>query len=256
MSHDLLWPAVNLGIALVVGVVSSFWATGPVAFLIGTAAFLAGEMVRFNVWATRINDQYQRIAVIVDALKTQDNFSDLLLLYGLRQCGRVQKATVGVGRDDVWNFWRDCIARANGRWSVVTYAAASETWLLAWRQQALAIQKERLMNDCKIERVFVVDSEAEWTSLKDVVKEQMEAGIAVSWVLKEKVSRHTMASQAAARLRTMDVAVVDDSWVYETYLDTARALTGASASKDPSVVNDAKVFVREVRGLATSVAAV
>ena len=248
-ARPYVWPTIEVLIAVIVGAVSSIWADGAVDFLIGIATFLALELVRFNVMATRIHDQYQRVALFVDALKSQDSVGDLVLLYGFR--GRLAKAAVDVGRDDVWNLWRDSMARANARWSVVTYAAATDTWLLAWRRQALAIQKERLMNECKIERVFVVDSPEEWERLGDVVREQREAGISVWWVVKEKIVGHALATSACTRLGTLDVAVIDDSWVYRTYLDSGRALVGASVSRDSAIVEAARVFVREVRGLAT-----
>lgn len=256
MSHTiarLIWPTLNLLIAVVIGVFTSFWIDGKQGFLVGLVAYFAVEMLRFNLWAEKIHDQYQRVATAIEALQATDPVSDLLLLYGLRQRGRLDNSSVRVDRDDVWRFWRDCIGRANNRWSAVTYAQAADTWRLAWKQAALAIQKERVMNGCTIERVFVVDSNEEWTSLTDVVAEQRAAGISISWVLKEKVTAHALASTAAQRLGTMDLAVVDDTWIYSTYLTDDRKLKGSCASRDTAALEAARTLVREVRGLATSV---
>lgn len=235
------------------GYVASFWAAGAVSFLIGLVAYFVADSLRFNVWAERIHDQYQRIASAMDALKHADAFADLLLLYGLRQRGWLDEETVYVDRDGVLNFWRDCIGRAKNRWSVVTYVAADETWRLAWKKVALAIQKERIMTGCEIERVFLVDSEEEWNSLNDVVAAQIDAGIRVSWVLASAVNAHVVAAEASERLGTYDVAIADDAWVYKTYLSKKRSLRGACASRDLAEVDLARTFIREVRALATPV---
>jgi hypothetical protein len=49
----------------------------------------------------------------------------------------------------------------------------------------------------------------------------------------------------------MDVAIVDDAWVYKTYLTDSRNFKGSCASRDVAEVDAAKTFVREVRGMAT-----
>src|ERR1043166_7587818 len=123
----LIWPALNLLIAIVIGVLTSFWIDGKQGFLVGMVAYFATEMLRFNLWAEKIHDQYQRIASAIAALQATDPVSDLLLLYGLRQRGWLDKDSVYVDHKDVWRFWRDCVSRANNRWSAVTYTQPGDT---------------------------------------------------------------------------------------------------------------------------------
>src|SRR5687767_13242253 len=126
---------IDLLIAAVVGAISSIWAEGIVDFLIGLVTFFAIEMVRLNMWARRIDEQYEFISHALKAFKSSDKFSDLVLLYGLRSLGSLSKSSISVERDHVWEFWKDCMARVNSKWSVITYAKADETWFLAWGEK-------------------------------------------------------------------------------------------------------------------------
>jgi hypothetical protein len=54
-----------------------------------------------------------------------------------------------------------------------------------------------------------------------------------------------MVQEALKELRTLDVAVVDGSWVYRTHLDRQRKITGASAMIGSALVKQADFLVNE-----------
>lgn len=75
--------------------------------------------------------------------------------------------------------------------------------------------------------------------------EQSKIDINVSWLLKDHLLQNQMVKEAFETLKTLDVAVVDNSWVYMTNLDKNRHLAGAQASRDKTMLRNAILFVDE-----------
>lgn len=113
-----------------------------------------------------------------------------------------------------------------------------------------AIQKERLLSGCKITRIFLVDSLEEKETIENTMIEQSKIEIDVSWLLKDKLLQNQAAKKAFETIKSLDVAVVDNSWVYMTYLNEDRKMTGALATRDKNVLKNAIVLVDEAIELA------
>jgi hypothetical protein len=223
------------------------------AFVFGLLAFIGIEVTRLRVESARQEQGLQGISAFIQVLVGDNAFSELRLLYGFRARGsRVSEKLVRVPMEDVRRFWRDCMARATTRWFVTTYALPDETWNLGWGTAvSQSIQRERIEAGCRITRVFVVDSEKERDKVLQTMKDQKSLGIEVRWILKEDLTSSSEVRLKLLALGTLDTAVVDESWVYRTELDTERHIAGASATNDQGLLESAQFVVKEAYAKAT-----
>src|SRR5258705_48990 len=95
-----------------------FKADGATGFLVGIFALLAIEIARLIPLVERMYHQSEAVTLLLTELRAPDRFSEILLLYGLRDLSSLSKSMVSVGRDETRQFWRDCVARASIKWSV------------------------------------------------------------------------------------------------------------------------------------------
>lgn len=242
---------VDFSIALLVGLAAWFLkADGAIGFLLGISALFAIETARLIPLVEKIYQQYQAVNALLESLRATDKFSEILLLYGLKDLHNLSNSCVSVGKDDVRPFWKDCVARAKSKWTVFTYARVDETWGLSWAQEALAIQRERLISGCTIERVFIVDDVAEKAQLQAIMEEHSKTGVTVFWLLKSDILSNTTAKEYLTRVGTLDFGVADDTWVYRTVFDAQRNITGANAIKDQDVRDKAVWLIKEAQGAA------
>jgi len=243
---------IELVISVGAGIVSSFFVSSKgIACLIGIGIFFCIEMVKVRVSSTRSERGIERLRSIVESIAPVDVFSELALIYGLRATSRLLQGTVEVSKDQVWDFWKDCISRARTRWSVLTYTKAEDTWNLGWGSTtALAIQKERIANGCHIERIFLVDSQEELEKLYETAEQQREIGVEVYYLFKSKLLAGQHCRNALDSLGTSDIAVADGSWVYRTLLNSSRDMVGASATRNQDVLKKAEFILREVKKMA------
>jgi hypothetical protein len=222
-----------------------------VGFLSGVGALIAIEAIRTILLVEKVYKQYEAVSSLLVELRAPDKFSELLLLYGLKDLGNLSRFFISVGKDEVRNFWRDCIARASIKWSVLTYARPDETWgLTSWGEEALAIQRERIVSGCTIERVFIVEDEDEKNKLYEIMKRHSLQGINVFWLLKSDLLANETAAAYCNEIGTLDFAVVDDSWVYRTLFDRQRTIVGANATKSEEMCKKAAWLIRQAQGLA------
>lgn len=224
------------------------------AFLFGLLAFVAIEITRLRIHSAHLKRSIEGIDVFIKGLVGEGPFAELRLLYGYRAGARVSEKQVRVSPEDVRRFWRDCIARAANRWFVTTYASPDDTWKLDWGTASQNIQRERIKAGCEIRRTFVVDSSEERDKLMEVMKGQKKIGVKVRWIYAQELIGVGEVNLARSALGTLDVAVVDDGWVYRTELDSRRHVTGASATDDPALLDRALFLVHEAYGKGTALA--
>lgn len=237
---------IELLISAAAGALTSFFITGEQAFLFGLLLFVLMEIARLRQQSNQTHAAVMLIDTYVRGLSATDALSELRFLYGLRAGSRLGARAVRVPKAETLSFWRDCIARASNRWWVITYAGADETWALGWASAvSRGVQRERIEAGCQIDRIFIVDSEAERDALAEVMQQQAEIGIKVRWLLKSRLLEHSAVADAARNLGTLDVALVDDRWVSRTELDSDRHILGASITDDPGLVAQARFLLTE-----------
>jgi hypothetical protein len=253
---DALQPprvAIDLSAAVVIGFLGAYLkADGAIGFLAGLAALFAIETYRMIPLVEKIYHQYEAANTLLKQFEAPDKFSEILLLHGLKDLGQLSQSSISVNKDDVREFWRDCLARANIKWSVLTYALPDDTWgISSWSRRALAIQQERIVSNCTIERVFIFDDVNEKDRLQPIMEHHSGCGIKVFWLLKPDLLANRTANDCLKIIGSLDVAVVDDSWVYMTSLDEQRNMVGAKATKSARIVQLATLLINEAQALAT-----
>ncbi len=237
---------IEVAAAVIAGLLTSYWISGQFAFLVGLMTLILLEMFHLRHNTASVNTTLCRISSVMEGMIGDGAFSEIRLLYGLCATSHADHHLVSVPRDKILRFWRDCIGRAEAHWFVTTYTLADETWSLGWGQESsFAIQSERLASQCKITRVFVVDSDDERDDLFEIMQRQSRIDVDVKWILKEDLVGNKMVREALKELGTMEVAVIDGKWIYRTYLDPKRRMKGASASDDPELIKKAIFLVNE-----------
>jgi hypothetical protein len=245
---------VDLLVAVLVGLLT--WYLGAergMGLAVGIAALFALETARMIPLIEKIYHQYEAVNTLLKEFQAPDKFSEVLLLHGLKDLGQLSQSSISVGKEDVRDFWRDCLARATSKWSVLTYALPDDTWgITSWSNKALAIQQERIVSDCTIERVFIFDNIDERNRLEHIMEDHSRRGIKVFWLLKNELLANKTANDCWKTIGSLDVAVVDDSWVYLTSLDEHRKMVGAKATKGANIVRAAALLISEARALAAT----
>ena len=236
-------------IAVVVGGITAILATPMLGFLIGIATLFAVEMLRIRILVDKIKTQYEVVISMKNALEPNDKFGEIALVYGLRYYGKLAKSFVSVDKDHIWDFWRDCMIRAYNKWDVLTYTTSEETWNSGWSKKTLSIQSERIVDGCVIERIFLVESQEERNKLQEIINQKKEIGIKVSWLLKDDLLANKAARNYYNNIGSLDFAIIDNTWIYMTRLDSQRQMIGACATKDPEIVEKAKLLLIEAKGL-------
>jgi hypothetical protein len=191
--------------------------------------------------------KYSQINAFFNAIKQKDRFSEMALIYGLRAYGRLlSDKKISVERNHVLEFWRDCIGGSK-RWLALNYVKPEETWDTAGWGGAISqgIQQERILAGGTIKRVFLVDNEKEYEHLKQTMKNQENIKIEVRWLTKDKLLMEKMTRERINALGTVDICIVDDSWVFLAYLDRARHLVRAEAINDKEITEQASLIFNE-----------
>jgi len=175
--------------------------------------------------------------------------SELSLLYGFKNYSKISDKYIWVPKDVVWDFWKDCISRTEHKFTILSYASNEETWHLhGWREFALAIQEERLKNGCRIERLFCLETNKEKDELNNEMMIQKNIGIDVGYFLKKNLLNNKLVKKYSHEIGTLDVALIDDSWVMRGHLDNKRSFTGASASRDEELLKRVSfIIIREAQ---------
>lgn len=181
-------------------------------------------------------------------LLESDRFAEIALKYGLRGTGNkiIPGKVVKVGPSQALELWRDYMW-ASEQWLGISYTKPNQSWYGGYGGAiAQGIQRERVSAGGTIRRVFVVDDDNEYEQLKQLMIKQEDAGIAVRWIKKDELEQNPYISENVDALQTLDLAVIDNSWVFKTNRNReSRRLEGAEAIKDQVIVEKAR-FVFDV----------
>lgn len=142
------------------------------------------------------------------------------------------------------------MSRANQSWKAVSYVHGTDTWFMAWANWAVAIQTERLVSQCRIERLFIFDSHDERTKFENPMQEQCRAGVDVRWLMKAETDVLPQRDTWLGRIGSLDYALIDGVWVYVTHLDAERRIAGATATRTATACEAARELFGELWQLA------
>jgi hypothetical protein len=243
----------ELVVSVALGLVTTFWVSGSEAFLIGLGAFFCIEIVRMRSAVEKSSSIADRVTRWLELLRPNDSVAELAMLYGLKKITQLSVDSVYVDRSLAWHFWRQCMLRATTRWAVLNYSIPDEGWTLAWGDAALALQQERVSNGCRVQRVFIVESEEELEDLQRIMSRQATIGVEVAYLFKKDLFTLPKARELAEAIGTLDFAVVDNSWTFISNLDSRRRVIRVGATSDSSTLTQAIALFDETMRLATKV---
>lgn len=233
-------------ISVVAGLISSCWLAGKDSFLFGLMVLVVVQTLQNSLKLEAIETGIGRTSAFIGAIVSEDPIAELRLKYSFRRAAILNAHSVHVPKSEVLSFWESCMSRTRSRWIVTTYAAQEETWELGWASQsAKRIQADRIATGCKITRIFVVEDEEEKERLQAIGTEQKALGIEIRWILKSSLLKNYEVRAAYDRLGSIDVALVDDAWIYRTELDDRRRIVSATASRSGDLVGDARFALGE-----------
>jgi hypothetical protein len=217
---------VDLLIGLVVGLATSIITKNlALASAIGLLTFFLTEFIDLKAKLLKHSEQLERLNEMwLGFLKPGDTVSELAYEYGFKQATNIANDQIHVSSDQVWTFWRTCLLKTKTRWVVISYVDPDTWWNLGTVKPTLVTQEERIKWGCHIERIFCIDAENEIENLKDTIKEQSKIGIEVGVITKKKLLENKLIAQYIHDIGTLDIALVDDKYVYRTHIDKNRKI--------------------------------
>lgn len=190
--------------------------------------------------------KYSQTDLFFNSLLSEDHFSELLLVYGIKPFSKVVKENkILINKENIFNFWRDSILKAD-RWFAVTYVKQEEVWDMGWGEKiAHNIQAARIKGGATIKRVFLVENNGEAKNLEKIMEAQKDIGVEVRWIKIDDITQVKTILNYLKAIGTNDFAIVDDSWVSRIYLDKKRNYSGADAIKDNDILIKARFVFNE-----------
>jgi hypothetical protein len=219
---------------------------------LGLLAFFLSEFIDLKTKIVRQTKQLERLNELwIGFLRPTDVISELAYEYGFKPSTMFSSDQVQVAKDDAWRFWRTCLLKTKTQWAVISYVDPDTWWKLGTIQPTLITQEERIRWGCHIERIFCLESESEIDSIKETISDQLRVGVDVGVITKEKLLENKLIAQYIQNLGTLDIALIDDRYVYRTLLNKKREIIGASISRDSKLIEEASYVIDQARALAT-----
>jgi hypothetical protein len=243
---------VDLLIGLVVGLaVNIITKDFLLSSALGLLAFFLSEFIDLKIKIVKQSKQLERLNELwIGFLKPTDAVSELAYDYGFKQSTNISSDQVQVTTDDAWLFWRTCLLKTKTKWTVISYVDPDTWWKMGTIKPTLITQEERIKWGCQIERIFCVESESEIENLAETITDQLDVGVEVAIITKEKLLENKTIARYIHNLGTLDIALMDDRYVYRTLLDKKREILGASISRDRKLIEEASYVIDQARALA------
>jgi hypothetical protein len=239
-------------ISTTIGLITTFWISGTESFIIGLLVFFSIEMVRVRLMVENAKKISSDIRNIFNLVYSKNPITELAILFGYKGLLRLSEDQFYVPREESWEFWRQCLLRTEIQWSVISYSLPEEGWTLAWNDFGLALQKEKIASNCRIERIFLIEDKKEVGKLKKVMDQQSEIGIDVRYISRAEINNDRI-NELSRRLKTLDFAIVDGAWLFLSELDENRRVNSVGATNNPEKVSIAKDLFKEIYHLATTI---
>lgn len=193
-----------------------------------------------------LDSKFSQVNAFFGAFRIRDHFSEIALIYELRREGKLTSDNaLFVERNKVLNLWRDCMAGSK-RWLAVTYTKQEVSWDTGWGNAiAQGIQTERISAGGTIKRVFVLDSLDELEYMRKIIEDHKKIRVDVRWILKSDLLKNQLVAERIKSIGTLDVSIVDDSWILRVFLDNKRQYTSAEVNKERELVEKAAFIFAE-----------
>lgn len=184
----------------------------------------------------------------MNAFRKRDHFSEICLLYQLRGYGKLKSEDrLVVDASHVLNVWRDCMA-GSSTWWAFTYTHQKFSWDTGWGNAiAMGIQRERITaaGPGNIKRVFIAQGPEERAALHSIMEAQKQIGVDVRWISENALMQNPLVAERTKDIGTLDVSIVDGTWILAIYLDDQRRYTHAEVIREHELVDKAKLVFTE-----------
>jgi hypothetical protein len=81
--------------------------------------------------------------------------------------------------------------------------------------------------------------------MKKIIEGHKRIGVDVRWILKSELLKNQLVAERIKAIGTLDVSIVDDSWILRIFLDNKRQYTSAEVNKDRDLVEKAAFIFAE-----------
>jgi hypothetical protein len=132
------------------------------------------------------------------------------------------------------------------QWFAITYTKQEVSWDSGWGNAiAQGIQSERISANGVIKRVFILDDLNEYKRMILIMEGHEKIGVDVRWILKNELLKNQLVAERIKALGTLDVSIVDGTWILRIFLDKKREYTSAEINKSSDLVKKAALVFSE-----------
>lgn len=238
---------------LIFGIVHYLIFKNHFSYLFGLLASFIILNIRLDITAQRTNSLNNEIASLLKAIKLNDSFDEISLILMLKSIGRYREGKLEIQKDDVFTFWYESTAKVKNTLDILTFVKPDDTWNLGWNKIALGIEQERIINRCKINRIFVLDTNENINNYKKIFQDQKQIGVSIFWVRKNELLKNSKIKSYSKELKTIDIAIVDNNWLRRVFLNKNRSIRNADFVKDNDLIQKATLLFQEAIKLAKKI---
>jgi hypothetical protein len=133
-------------------------------------------------------------------------------------------------------------------WNAFTYTHQKYSWDTGWGNAiALGIQRERITagGPGNIRRVFILKEPEERVAMQSIMEAQKQIGVEVRWISEDVLMQNSLVAERSKDLGTLDVSIIDGTWILAIYLNDQRRYTHAEVIKNHELVDKAKLVFTE-----------
>ena len=155
-----------------------------------------------------------------------DRFAEIRLIYGLRNLSTLTgNHEINASQAQVFDLWADGLREAT-TFFAFNYSSAEEVWgTKGWAfNMAHSLQLARVHGGCTIRRVFVIDTHAEYETLKALMLAQQGVGMQVRWLFMSQIRSNPVLSKLLEEIGSSDFVAIDKDMLFRVALDEKRRM--------------------------------
>jgi len=238
--------AVNVILSIITSVVSSFFIEKDSAFIVGLSTFFLFSLVLIQVKMNSNIIQNNKIIGLISGFLEKGSFREVFIKQTLFNLDKIKEKGISSNSNNYWELWLTCIGASQKSWIVTNYAKVDVVWDLSFSDKVVNIQREKILNGQKISRIFIFDTIQEKDEMKETLNKQLELKTEIRWLIKSTILKNQTINTLIKKVGTIDFAIVDDDWIFRTYLDRNRRVKYVNAIKNTSLTDDAKTLMDEL----------
>lgn len=218
-----------------------FKLSGTDSFFSGLLLFILSELFLLLVDIDRLRTIRFALNSIAQTVKMDDRFSNYflsLLISKIRKDFHLfSQKGIEIPKEDVAQIWTECIAHVDSELLVTSYVSPTAWWLKEYSDPNLELRKSKAKQKKSLRTLFIWDNPSEIGQLKEIAKEQHDAGIIVSHESLNNLKSDPVRSPKLKRIGTPDFGLIDGRWVFLHFLDKYRNTKNAILTNDQDIVD-------------------